>query len=402
MERVCTMDKNDPVYVRLQRHLDKQAVGFPATETGAEIRILKHIFTPKQAEIATHLNYKPEPVETIFERAKHLVASPSELEKILDDIQRNGGIATKRTQGKKYYSNLPLAVGMFEMQLERLSPQFVNDFNAYTGHWKFGVSFLSTELPQMRTIPVEKSIQPQHHVHTFDEVTALVQRAEAPFVVIECICRKMKAMEGTACKVTDRKHTCLSFGNVAQMVLFSGFGREIDRDEVMSIIDQNQKDGLVLQPSNTEQAEFICSCCGCCCEMLQVHKRLPKPLDFWATNFYAVVEADACNGCGVCEKRCQVGAVGVSAQTKKAVVDSNLCIGCGHCASICPKDAIRLSKKQNEVTPPATWDDLYDVIMAAKKGKLGRIKLSGKLFVDAIKMRRFDLLKQMFSTGQMR
>lgn len=163
----------------------------------------------------------------------------------------------------------------------------------------------------MRTIPVAKSIHPKHHVSTFDEVTTLLQRAEEPFVIIECICRKKKSMEGKPCKVTDRKETCLAMGNIAQAVLQSGIGREIARDEAISIIEQNQKQGLVLQPSNSEKAEFICSCCGCCCGMLGLQKILPKPLDFWASNFHAVVDTSTCEGCGACENHCQVTAVRV-------------------------------------------------------------------------------------------
>ena len=86
----------------------------------------------------------------------------------------------------------------------------------------------------------------------------------------------------------------------------------------MSIIEQNQKQGLVLQPSNTEKADFICSCCGCCCGMLDVHKNIPKPLDFWASNFQAVVDTNTCEGCGTCEEWCQVGAVSVSESKQQA------------------------------------------------------------------------------------
>ncbi|MBW1778832.1 MAG: 4Fe-4S ferredoxin, partial [Deltaproteobacteria bacterium] len=67
------------IYIRLQRHLDRQPVGFPATKSGSEIKILKHIFTPQEAEIATCLTYKFEPLEAIFERAGPLVESPEKL-----------------------------------------------------------------------------------------------------------------------------------------------------------------------------------------------------------------------------------------------------------------------------------------------------------------------------------
>ena len=62
------MEQNNQVYAKLQKHLDNQAIGFPATRSGVEIKILKHIFTPEEAEIACCLSYKFEPLETIFSR----------------------------------------------------------------------------------------------------------------------------------------------------------------------------------------------------------------------------------------------------------------------------------------------------------------------------------------------
>ncbi len=387
------MEQNEQVYIKLQKHLDNQAFGFPATRSGVEIKILKHIFTPEEAEIACCLSYKFEPLKTIFSRAGHLVDSPEELEKRLDIIQKKGGIESKIKNGKMHYCNAPLVVGMYEFQLERLTPEFIKDFNEYTSGKNFGVAFLSTKLPQMRTIPIATSIHPQHNVSTFDEVATLLQQAEEPFVIIECICRKKKSMEGKSCKKTDRQETCLAIGSMARMVLLSGTGREITRDEAMSIIEKNQKQGLVLQPSNTEKAEFICSCCGCCCGMLSVHKNLPKPLDFWASNFHAVVDRDTCEGCGACEKLCQVGAVRVSDKKQPAVVDLDICFGCGVCVPNCPTQSITLVKKSAEVRPPQTREDLHEIIMAGKKGRLGKLKLIGKLIVDAVRTGQTNLLK---------
>ena len=387
------MEHNQQVYVKLQKHLDNQAVGFPASRSGAEIKMLKQIFTPQEAEIACCLNYKFEPVENIYRSAGHLVDSPQELEKCLDRIQANGGIESKVKNGKIHYRNAPLVVGMYELQLKRLTPEFVKDFNQYTSSNNFGIAFLSTKLPQMRTIPVSKSIQPQHNVSTFDEVVPLLQQADEPFAINECICRKKKSMEGKICQVTDRKETCLATGSMARIVLLSGAGREISRDEAMSIIGQNQKQGLVLQPSNTEKAEFICSCCGCCCGMLKVHQSLPKPLDFWATNFYAAVDRGTCQGCAACEKRWQVGAVRVSEKKQPAEVDLDRGLGCGICIAGCPTRSITLVKKSAEVRPPRTWEDLHEIIMAGKKGRLGKLKLTGKLIVDSVRTGHMNMLK---------
>jgi electron transport complex protein RnfB len=387
------MEQNDQVYTKLQKHLDNQAVGFPATKTGVEIRILKHIFTPEEAEIASFLSYKFEPLKIIYGRVEHLAGSPEELEKILDRIQKKGGIEFKIKNDKKHYCNAPFIVGMYEFQLDRLTPECIKDFNEYTSGRSFGIEFLSTERPQLRTIPVAKSIQPQQNISTFDEITTLLQQAEEPFVIIECICPKKKSLEGKSCDVTDRKETCLAIGSMAQMVLLSGSGREITRDEAMSVIEQNQKQGLVLQPSNTEKAEFICSCCGCCCGMLDLHKNLPKPLDFWASNFQAMVDTKTCEGCGTCEEWCQVGAVSVSEKIHQAVVDLNRCLGCGVCVSNCPTESLSLFKKPTEVRPPQTREDLYEIIMAKKKGRLGKLKLTGKIFIDAVRTGQTHLLK---------
>ena len=94
------MDDNEQIYIRLQKHLDKQAVGFPATRSGAEIKVLRHIFTPRQAEIATYLSYRFEPFETIFGRAEHVVESPEKLDALLDEIQKKGRWEKLKLTGK--------------------------------------------------------------------------------------------------------------------------------------------------------------------------------------------------------------------------------------------------------------------------------------------------------------
>ena len=64
------MPEVDKVYRDLQRHLDKQAVGFPATESGVELRILQDYFSPEEASLALYLNYKPQPVSEVCAHAR--------------------------------------------------------------------------------------------------------------------------------------------------------------------------------------------------------------------------------------------------------------------------------------------------------------------------------------------
>lgn len=379
------MTKNNDPYLALQEHLDRQAVGFPATRSGAELKILRHIFSEKEAEIAACLSYRPEPLAAIFARAGHLVGSMEELAEILDCIARKGGIESWKKEGPRQYCNAPLVLGMYEMQLNRLTPEFIKDFNAYTRDRKFGLEFLHSGLAQMRTIPVAQSIRLQHGISTFDEVQALLEEARGPFVIMACICRSKKAMEGKACQVTQRKETCLCLGTLAQWALLCDMGREIGREEAREIIACNQKEGLVLQPTNTERVEAICSCCGCCCSMLSVHKKLPRPMDFWSTNFHAQVDTAACDGCGACVSRCQVEAVRVAEEKKAAVVDQHRCLGCGLCVPVCQKEAVTLVKNSTEIRPPQTREELHERIMASRKSRLGKIELAGKLILDTVR-----------------
>jgi electron transport complex protein RnfB len=55
--------------------------------------------------------------------------------------------------------------------------------------------------------------------------------------------------------------------------------------------------------------------------------------------------------------------------------------------------AISLVKKPTEVRPPQTREDLYEIIMSRKKGRLGKLKLTGKIFIDAVRIGQTNLLK---------
>jgi electron transport complex protein RnfB len=388
------VDQDEKIYRKLQRHLNRQAVGFPATRSGADIKLLKHIFSPRDAEIATCLSYRSEPLVAIFERAKHLFKTPEALASALDRMHQQGGIHSHMQDGQRRYANVPLVIGMFETRINKMTPEFVENFNQYTKEPKFGVEFLATDLPQLRTIPLSRSIEPRHRTSTFDEVMALLDVADPPFAALECICRKKRAVEGNPCKVTDRKENCLDLGEMAQSFLMSGRAREVTRQEARSIIEQNQKEGLALQVSNTKKAFHICACCGCCCGFLQVLKKLPEPLEFWSSNYHAAVDDNACQGCGLCEARCQMGAVSVASEDRPAVVNQNLCIGCGLCVTTCPQQAVQLESNKAQVDPPNSREDLYDIIMQRKKGALGKLKLKGKILAGAVRTGRTDLLKR--------
>ena len=146
----------------------------------------------------------------------------------------------------------------------------------------------------------------------------------------------------------------MAIGDMAMMVIESDSGRAIEKTEALEIARMNQADGLVLQPSNTRKIDFVCACCGCCCGMLASQKRLPKPVEFWATNFYASVDADLCTACGTCFERCAVDAVTIDETRGLSVLNLDRCIGCGNCVVTCPTGAMALVKKDRKWSRPRT------------------------------------------------
>jgi Pyruvate/2-oxoacid:ferredoxin oxidoreductase delta subunit len=365
------VQKQDP-YRLLQQHLDRQAVGFPATKSGADIRLLRTLFTPDEARVTLHLSYLPTPQSRVAEAA----AGDFPAEKtgaLLESAFKKGAIGWKIKDGAAHWYVMPVVIGMFEMQDGNPSPEFLTAVGQYFQTMDYGKAFMSVRPSQMRTIPIRKSVTVEHHIATYDEIRSLVKDSPGPFVILKCICREAERIQGHSCKQTSRLETCLGMGDMASMTLRRGHGREITADEALVILQQNEDEGLVLQPANEQKAEFVCSCCGCCCGMLNFQKRLPNPVDFWTSNYYAKIDADACVSCGACLKRCQVKALSLPGRSDCARVNLNRCIGCGLCVPACPKKAIALIKKTKPTVPPKDEEELLDTIKANRKHGLAQL-----------------------------
>jgi ferredoxin len=230
---------------------------------------------------------------------------------------------------------------------------------------------LKTKVPQMRTIPSTKgvktiqigeSIEHKNLITPFDEVEELLANASDTISIAPCVCRQTKDILGEGCN--HPKETCFQFGGAAHYYIDNGLGRQISKKEALERIREGQKQGLVLQPSNTQRPFALCMCCGCSCEILTNAKKLENPAQYFHTNYYAEVNVDNCTGCKLCEIKCPMGAVEVI--EKLAQVDLGKCIGCGVCTTFCNFDAIHLVKKKEEKIPPKDTLDLYKKIAVAK------------------------------------
>jgi len=355
---------SDDVYRRLQVHLDeKMHIGLPPAKSGVEIRILKFLFTSEEAQIATKLTASYESAEQILPRLKETGITTKELERTLNNMVSKGSINVREINKKKYYANAAFIMGMYEYQVKRVTPEFYRDFNQYLLE-AFGFEYLSTNISQFRTIPMEKSITPQHYIPSYEEVRKLIEDTDGPIAVTECLCRKAQNMIGKPCKKTSRTETCIIGPDLAPVYSENGRGRIVTKKEALEILRQNEEDGLVLQASNAKEFEWFCSCCSCCCVAVQGYKMIPTPVEYVSSNYYAQSNTQLCSGCGTCKDRCQMGAIKIV--DNHSTVNLKRCIGCGLCVPTCPEGAMHLIKKDKQVEPPKTIDDLRSKIMNKK------------------------------------
>lgn len=349
----------DDIYRRLAEHLDRLPAGFPPTESGVELRILKRLFTPEQAEIAASLSPMPEPVPVIAER---LGRDEAEMAEALEEMARAGLIYRMRKNGKTRYMAAQFVIGIWEYHVNDLDPELIRDFNEYVPYL-MKESWQRTETKQLRVIPISKSISAQMHIMPYDVAEELI-RDQSKIVVAPCICRKEHAMVGKGCG--KPLETCLVFGGGAYFYEENGLGRSISADEALEILHGGIKEGLVLQPGNSRKPMNICMCCGDCCQILKNLNTMDAPAKVVCSNFTAQVDPEACVACGNCEEICQMDAIAVD---DTAVVDPDRCIGCGLCVSVCDTDAMTLLEKPSEeqVVPPANTVETY-LKMAQERG----------------------------------
>ena len=364
------------VYRQLQRHLDNMPVPFPETESGVEISLLKRLFDEEEAYIALNLSALPESVEKIHSRFEKEEISKERLSSVLQGLAEKGAIQTLPDPklGPKY-SKAPLAIGIFEYQVDRITKELAEDFFKYEDEG-FAEAFLTAKTKQMRTIPVNLDIKPEFPVGTYDNARAIIALSAGPYAVMNCVCRQAREKMGQKCKQTDIMETCFTLGNSAKYMMAKGVARELEREEIHQLVNRAEKEGMVLQPANTQSPEFICCCCGCCCGVLTAAKKFPKPAEFLQTNFYADIDAGFCTACGECMEVCQMDAL-VSVNSHTEVLRSH-CIGCGVCLNACEFNAISLLKTKKEVVPPKTREEMYKKMIMERYGVLGSLKIMGK------------------------
>jgi NAD-dependent dihydropyrimidine dehydrogenase PreA subunit len=145
----------------------------------------------------------------------------------------------------------------------------------------------------------------------------------------------------------------------------------------LDLLQQAYEHNLVQFGENVrESVNFICNCCGCCCEAMIAARKFGYLNPIHTTAYLPVIDEQKCNGCGKCVNACPVEAMTMVSTNdphhpnqKKAKLNSDICLGCGVCARNCPQNGIQLMARAERMITPLNSTHRV-VVMAIERGDL--------------------------------
>lgn len=334
-------------YQDLAKVLDTLPNGFPSTESGVEIQLLKKIFRPRDAELFCDLRLNFETAEQISERTGRPLDG---LEGHLIEMWQRGQVFGADIGGTKIFKMVPWAFGIYEFQLPHLDHEMAQMCAEYMQVW--GDQFFRIKPQLMQVVPIEKEIAGLQTALPYEQVSNIIENSQS-FAVFDCICKKEKHLLDDGC---DKPlEVCTGYAPIPGVFDESPVHRAISKEEAYTVLNKAEEAGLVHLTWNMESGHFyICNCCGCCCHVLtSINKLGIDASEVINSNYYAVIDTEECIACNLCaDERCQVGAIEMGDDANHIIRDK--CIGCGLCISTCPTESIKLIRKNPEdiIAPP--------------------------------------------------
>lgn len=168
-----------------------------------------------------------------------------------------------------------------------------------------------------------------------------------------CLCR-----DAQKCHHYPLDVCCLFLSKAGKRVVSHGIAYEISKEEALKRVDRAAELGLIGQAlwveveqyiwgfANDEMNSFIeiCFCCPCCCVGINLSRNATRDVKerFRPSGWTAVVDKEACIGCGECCPPGMCPQEAISVNAGKAVIVQEYCVGCGICRSRCTHDAIKI------------------------------------------------------------
>jgi Pyruvate/2-oxoacid:ferredoxin oxidoreductase delta subunit len=305
-----------------------------------ELRILRKIFLPEEAEVAVEMGALPETAAAI---AARLTKPVGNAEEFLNGMVINGQIMSGIVDGVRVYSLMPFLIGVYEGQRNRMDKELAELFEEYAAPLLKVVAGFSPALG--RVVPVAMNVSAETVIHSSDNVRKMIEEAKT-FNLKTCICRKQKELVGSPCKHGPKGAYCLTISKVEND--FTGpvaaiLGKFISKEEALKVIADAEEKGLIHCTSNTTHFNqfAICNCCECCCGLFNAVKKHNVPYMYAESAYLAKIDQDKCSSCGICkEERCPIDAIAENDGTYTVIRER--CLGCGVCTVTCPSDAISL------------------------------------------------------------
>ncbi len=368
-------------YGHLVERLNRFPQGAPPSATLYEI--LKILISEKEAGLIALLPIRP---FRAAEAARRWRLSEVESRNILDELASRAILVDVEQNGEPVYVLPPPMAGFFEFSLMRLRGDVDQKVLAELFYQYLNVeedfikSLFIDGQTQLGRVFVNESVvgdgaaDQALHILDYERASEVISSASHIGVGL-CYCRHKMEHLGKNCSAP--LDICMTFNSSAESLTRSGHARAIDAAECLDLLDQAYEHNLVQFGENVQKrVNFICNCCGCCCEAMIAARKYGILQPVHTSNFLPLVTPESCTGCAKCVQVCPVEAIGlVSAndphQPKHhiAKVDDDVCLGCGVCVRVCAPRSLSLVPREKRVFTPV--DNVHRVVvMAIERGKL--------------------------------
>jgi ferredoxin len=366
-------------YRELAERLNRFPQGAPPTEL--LFSILRMLFSEREAGLVAELPIKPFTAATA---ARTWKLPPGEARRALDTLADRGILVdVEDRHGVSWYTLPPPMAGFFEFSLMRvrsdvdqkvLSELFYQYLNVEEDFIRELFTRGETQLGRAFVHEPALSEENALRVLDYERATEVIETASCMGVGL-CYCRHKMEHLGRACDAPMA--ICMTFNSTAKSLTRHGIAREVDRAEGRDLLRQAWEHGLVQFGENVRRrVNFICNCCGCCCEAMIAARRFAILHPVHTTNFLPEVALDRCNGCGKCVTACPVEAMTlISAndprrpRKKAAKLDAEVCLGCGVCVRACGTGSLALRSREERVITPLNGTHRV-LMMAIERGTL--------------------------------